>query len=75
MPCAVARRPGKAKRLEVTATRLKDLELSTRTLLSKVQDIDVAETIMNLKMEENAYYLALSSGARIIQPTLMDFLR
>lgn len=65
----------KMKRLEMTNNRLDDLVLSTRTLLSKTEDIDVAETIMNLKMEENAYRLALSSGARIIQPTLMDFLR
>ncbi len=65
----------KSKRLEITNNRLDDLVLSTRTLLSKTEDIDVAETIMNLKMEENAYQLALNSGARIIQPTLMDFLR
>lgn len=65
----------KMKRLEITEERLADLELSTKTLLSETYDVDVAETIMNLKMEENAYQLALSVNARIIQPTLMDFLK
>ena len=35
----------------------------------------MAEVIMNLKMQENVYQASLSSGARIIQPTLLDFLR
>lgn len=64
----------KMKRLQITQERLSDLELSTKTLLADTEGVDVAEAIMNLKMEENAYQLALSVNARIIQPTLMDFL-
>ena len=44
-------------------------------LLSDKQDVDVAETIMKLKLEENVYRSALAVGARILQPTLMDYLR
>lgn len=44
-------------------------------LMSKNEDADPAETIMNLKMEENVYQSSLAGGARIIQQTLVDFLR
>ena len=65
----------KGKRLEITQSRLQGLDLNLQTLISKTEDIDVAEAIMMLKMQENAYRLALDTTARIIQPTLMDFLR
>lgn len=65
----------KLNRIELAEERLKDLEVNFNKLLSGTQDIDVAETIMMLKSEENAYRIALSVGARIIQPTLVDFLR
>ena len=44
-------------------------------LLSKNQDADMAEVIMELKMQENVYRASLSAGARIIMPSLVDFLR
>jgi len=34
-----------------------------------------AEIIINLKNEENVYRASLAGGARIIMPTLLDFLR
>ncbi len=43
--------------------------------LSKANDIDVAESITELKMLEFAHKAALSSLARLSQPTLMDFMR
>ena len=43
--------------------------------ISGIEDIDLAETIMELKMQEVAYEGALSASARVLQPTLMDFLR
>jgi flagellar hook-associated protein 3 FlgL len=46
-----------------------------RELLSKNEDADMAEVIMNLKMEENVYRASLAGGAKIIQPSLVDFLR
>ncbi|NMB45747.1 MAG: flagellar hook-associated protein FlgL [Firmicutes bacterium] len=65
----------KSKRLEITKSRLEGLDINLQTLISKTEDIDVAEAIMQFKMQENAYRLALDTTARIIQPTLMDFLR
>jgi len=44
-------------------------------LLTESEGIDVAETIMNLKWLESVHSYALNVGARIIKPSLMDFLR
>ena len=48
----------KEKRLELASDRLKDLRLNVVNLLSESQDIDYAETIMNLKTEEFIYQTA-----------------
>ncbi len=53
-----------------------DLRLQdTKSALSGVEDIDLARTIMELQMQEVAYQGALGATARVLQPTLMDFLR
>ncbi|MCK8816032.1 flagellar hook-associated protein FlgL [Natroniella sulfidigena] len=65
----------KQNRLDLTKERLKDDEIKFKQLLSENQDTDIAEAIMNLQMSENVYRASLSTGARIIQPTLVDFLR
>ncbi|ADL08336.1 flagellar hook-associated protein FlgL [Thermosediminibacter oceani] len=62
-------------RLEATKTRLEYNNIDYTELLSKTEDVDVAKLIMDLKMEENVYRASLAVGARIIQPTLVDFLR
>lgn len=65
----------KQNRLELTKNRLEDDKIKFKELLSQNEDVDIAKTIMNLKMSENVHRAALSSGARIIQPSLTDFLR
>lgn len=47
----------------------------TKSSLSAIEDIDLAQTILELKMQEVAYQGALGATARVLQPTLMDFLR
>lgn len=74
----VARRAevgAKMNRLEMTQSRLDEARINFSELLSSSEDIDTAEVITQLKMQENVYRTALASGARIIQPTLLDFLR
>jgi len=66
---------GKQNRVGLAKERMLDLKLNLTKILSEDQDLDYAEAIMELKMEEFAYRAALSVGARIIQPTLVDFLR
>ncbi|NLJ80767.1 MAG: flagellar hook-associated protein FlgL [Firmicutes bacterium] len=66
---------GKQNRVDLAHERLLDLSINVKKLLSDSEDLDYAEAIMHLKMEEFAYRTALSVGARIIQPSLVDFLR
>jgi flagellar hook-associated protein 3 FlgL len=62
-------------RMELSISRIDGLEVSTTRLLSGEEDVDMAEVITNLKAQENVQRAALSVGARIIQPSLVDFLR
>lgn len=62
-------------RLELTQSRYEQDILNAKALVSEKEDIDYAEAIMRLKQEESVYRAALAVSARIIQPTLIDFLR
>lgn len=64
----------KTNRIELTTNRIVDDTLNLRELLSKNEDADIAEVVMNLMMQEYVYKASLSGGARVIQPTLVDFL-
>lgn len=65
----------RTNRLKLTSNRLEADNLNFTKLMSLNEDVDEAEVIMNLKNEENVYRASLAAGARIIMPTLMDFLR
>jgi flagellar hook-associated protein 3 FlgL len=62
-------------RLETAQNRLAALEESTSRLLSETEDADMAKTLIDFSMQQAVYQSALKSGANIIQPSLMDFLR
>src|SRR5690606_11287306 len=62
-------------RLELADARMQELELNVEQLISDNEDVDLARAIIDLKVAENVYRAALASGARIIQPTLLDFMR
>jgi flagellar hook-associated protein 3 FlgL len=54
------------------------IALRSQTLteqMSTVQDIDLAATILHLQSQETAYQGALGAAAKVLQPTLLDFLR
>ncbi|MGA9290036.1 MAG: flagellar hook-associated protein FlgL [Anaerobacillus sp.] len=65
----------KQSRVEGMNQRLKEGNLTLQTLASKNDDVDMAEAIMKLKTEESVYQASLASSAKIIQPSLLDFLR
>lgn len=65
----------KVNRTELILNRIEDDTINLRELQSKLEDADLAETAIRLMNEENVYRASLSVGARIIQPTLLDFLR
>lgn len=62
-------------RIELIEKRLSDIDLNLTELQSKTEDADLAYVITNLQMEENVYQASLSAGAKIIRPSLIDFLR
>lgn len=66
---------GKSNRLDFFKTRLGNDEFNYRLIQENTEGIAIEEVIMNLKMQEAVYMAALSAGARIIVPSLADFLR
>ena len=65
----------RVNRIELAINRMDGQNTNMTDLLSKAEDVDMAELITRIKVEENVYQASLSAGARIVQPTLMDFLR
>jgi flagellar hook-associated protein 3 FlgL len=49
--------------------------LDLRAQLSNVEDIDLPKTITELALQQTAYQAALAATAKVIQPSLVDFLR
>lgn len=66
---------GKVNRLELTLSRLQEDELNFTDLLSENEDVDAAEVLIKFSSQEIVYKAALASSSKIIQNTLLDFLR
>jgi flagellar hook-associated protein 3 FlgL len=65
----------KINRLDASASQLSEVQGYLLELLSKAEDTDMADAITRLATEETVYKAALGSASKIIQPTLLDFLR
>lgn len=62
-------------RAEMMENRLWDLEIIAKKVMSDNEDIDMEEVFINLTIQQSVHRAALAAGARILQPSLMDFLR
>jgi flagellar hook-associated protein 3 FlgL len=62
-------------RVELMEERIGQQEIIAQKMLSDNEDVDMERVITDLKVQESVHRAALSVGARIIQPTLVDFLR
>jgi flagellin-like hook-associated protein FlgL len=62
-------------RLNTTRNRLESTETSVTKMLSEVEDADIITLVSDVAREENLYQAALMASSKIIQPSLMDFLR
>ncbi|MBN1172010.1 MAG: flagellar hook-associated protein FlgL [Micromonosporaceae bacterium] len=51
-----------------------DRVLDLRSQLSNIEDIDLPKTITDLKLRQTAYEAALAAAAKVVQPSLVDFL-
>ncbi len=66
---------GKINRLNLTINRLTDDGLNFTDILSKNEDIDYAEAYTRMSSMESVYRASLSATGKVIQPTLLDFIR
>jgi len=64
----------KSIRMEVKENIFQDLKLTNTDRLSKIEDADIAEAIIELKSRELAYQAALSSSAKVMALSLVDYL-
>jgi flagellar hook-associated protein 3 FlgL len=48
---------------------------SLTSQISDVEDIDLPKTISDMQLQQVAYQAALAAGAKVVQPSLVDFLR
>lgn len=62
-------------RFELMENRITGEQVSLKEQRSNVADVDFATAITDLKTKENVLQAALSTGARVMQTTLLDFLR
>lgn len=61
--------------VDLVSTRLGTEETNTNQGLSDSVNADVAKAMVDFTTQQSAYQAALSMGAKIIQPTLMDYLK
>ncbi|MET1022451.1 MAG: flagellar hook-associated protein FlgL [Arthrobacter sp.] len=61
--------------LERAGTVNTDLEATLDAQRTGIEKADLGSVIMDLKLQETTYQVALAATARVLQPTLMDFLR
>lgn len=65
----------RANRITVQTEIFSNLKLATRENLSEKQDTDFIQAVMDLKAKEVAYQAALSSAAKTMQLSLVDYLK
>ena len=65
----------RVNRVEASQNRLEAFESFLTELLSENEDADLAETITQLSTQANVLNAALTAGAQLLQPSLIDFLR
>ena len=63
------------RELYSTKSQLGNQQFEKERQLSDIRDLDIAEATVDLKVAEANNKLSLNTGARLIQPSLSDFLR
>lgn len=61
--------------LEAAGAANQEAIVGIKGQISAVEDIDLAEVIVELQTQEVAYQAALGATSRVLQPSLLDFLR
>ncbi len=72
---SIARVGSIQNRLNQTQTELDDFKFELESVLSETIDADYTEVVVNLNAQSNAYQAALSAAARVLQPSLLDYVQ
>ena len=62
-------------RMEIKDKIFQDLNFSNTERLSKIEDADIAEAVMNVKAAELTYQAALASSSKVMTLSLVDYLQ
>ena len=65
----------KQNRMESAQGRNEEENYNMTELLSKTEDIDITQKTMEYATAQTVYMASLQTSAKVIQPTLMDYLR
>lgn len=65
----------KQNRMESAKSKNEDETFNMTTILSKTEDIDITQKTMEYATLQNVYMASLQTSARVIQPTLLDYLK
>jgi flagellar hook-associated protein 3 FlgL len=65
----------RAARVDTTKTNVDSHRLDLVARISENEDVDLPQTIMNLQSQQVAYQSALGASAKILQTSLVDFLK
>jgi flagellar hook-associated protein 3 FlgL len=63
------------QRVDAMQSQNKADALTMKKNLSNLEDVDLAEIMMQLQTQQVAYQAALQATAKALQPSLADFLR
>jgi flagellar hook-associated protein 3 FlgL len=61
-------------RMEIKDNVLQNLDIATTERLSKIEDAEITEAIMDLKAKEVAYQAALAASSKILQLSLVNYM-
>lgn len=62
-------------RMEDAQSKNEDENLNMKDILSKTEDIDFTETMMNYSIMQTVYMASLQTSAKILPTTLLDYIR
>lgn len=66
---------GRINRVTAISSQLDTTSINLTVNLSSIQDTDISKTIIDFQTQQNIYSAALSIGSKIIQPSLVDYMR
>lgn len=65
----------RSARLESLRERVVDEQLRLQTTLTETEDVDLVDALVTVKAQESSYQAALQAAAKVVPPSLLDYLR